>query len=188
MDFFNRSTGSVAKSLLDKYLISETNGEKCGGRIIETEAYFGDNDMASHAYGGITPRNKLMYGNPGRIYVYIIYGIHYCLNVVCEKKGIPGAVLIRSIEPEIGIEAMKERRKNSNISVLTSGPGKLTQALGINMDFNGKKVNGKKLYFLDNKDVKRPVQVSRRIGISKSKHIKARYFIKNSKFVSKVKL
>jgi DNA-3-methyladenine glycosylase len=109
--FYNHPTLKVAKELLGKYLVIEKDGNYVSGKIVETEAYIGPDDPASHAYRGMTPRNKIMFGHPGYAYVYFTYGMHHCLNFVTERKRFPAAVLIRALEPTDGIEVMKKRRK-----------------------------------------------------------------------------
>lgn len=182
--FFERSTEKVARDLIDKYLVTERSGKLCGGKVVETEAYLGQEDKASHAYVGITSRNKVMYGKPGCAYVYFIYGMYYCFNVVSEKEGVPGAVLIRAIEPEIGVEEMKIRRGKSKLRELAAGPAKLTQALKIDMSDNGTSLLSKSICFMDNGKKQRPFSCSSRIGISKSNHREYRFFVRNNKFVS----
>lgn len=137
--FYEKDTIEVAQSLLGCLLVSEIGGrnKRTSGIIMETEAYSGEKDPASHAFKGMTKRNQIMYKESGKAYVYLIYGKHYLLNVVTEKVGTPGAVLIRALEPVEGIETMKERRGTSTMTSLTSGPGKLTQALGITINHYG---------------------------------------------------
>jgi len=134
-EFYRRDTSEVAIDLLGKALVKYSGNEIVGGLIIETEAYYGMDDPASHAYGGKTPRSEIMFGRPGIAYVYLCYGMYYLLNVVTEDEGKPGAVLIRALEPIWGTDIMKERRKTDRN--LTNGPGRLTIALGINTDDNG---------------------------------------------------
>ena len=110
-DFFRRDTALVARELLGKKLVRISKGEYTSGTIIETEAYYGPGDPASHAFRGMTPRSSIMFGEAGIAYVYLCYGVYRLLNVVTEKKGNPGAVLIRSLKPLRGIEVMKRRRK-----------------------------------------------------------------------------
>jgi DNA-3-methyladenine glycosylase len=183
--FFNRPTLDVARDLIDKYLVTKYYGKICGGKIVETEAYLGTEDQASHASAGITHRSKLMYGKAGYIYVYIIYGMHYCFNVTTEQEGVPGAVLIRAIEPEIGIETMKNRRGKNNLLDLASGPAKLTQALKINIRHNGRKLSDKNICIMDDGKKSRKVFCGSRIGISKALNLDYRCYIKDNRFVSK---
>ena len=135
--FYERPTLEVAKELLGKLLVRMWDGKRISGIIIETEAYIGEDDPACHASVGKTPRNCIMYGQAGFAYVYFIYGMYFCLNVVTERYGFPAAVLIRALEPVEGIEWMKKWRNKDKLSELTSGPGKLTQALFITKELNG---------------------------------------------------
>src|SRR5487761_1007342 len=130
--FYSRSPIIVAKELIGKSLVRILeNGQKMEGIIVETEAYGGSRDPASHAYRGITPRNEVMFGEAGHAYVYFTYGFHNCLNFVTGKKGIATAVLIRAIEPTKGIEIMSRFRETAILNQIASGPGKLCQALAI---------------------------------------------------------
>ncbi len=176
--FYSRNTETVAKELLGKVLV---NG-MCKGKIVETEAYFGPNDPASHAFGKVTKRNIIMFQKPGIAYVYFTYGNHWMFNVVTEKKGVPGAVLIRALEPLEGIKIMKMRR--NKIKDLTNGPGKLTQALGIDRSFNGKDLTNGSL-FIENSREKPRILTTTRIGINRGKDMPLRFYIKNSVFVSR---
>jgi DNA-3-methyladenine glycosylase len=135
--FYNRPTLSVARELLGTVLVRVEEGVRIAGRITETEAYIGESDLACHAKAGVTPRTKIMYGEPGRAYVYFNYGIHWMLNAVTEKEGFPAAVLIRAIQPLEGLDIMASRRGKQPHPKWTDGPGKLTQALGIDQSFNG---------------------------------------------------
>lgn len=141
-DFFNRDTLIVARELLGRRLVRGA-GEKSSqelplsGRIVEVEAYVGETDQACHARRGRTKRNAAMYGPPGHAYVYFVYGMHYCLNVVTGREGFPAAVLIRALEPVAGIGVMRERRGGRPDVQLTSGPARLCQALGIDRGFDG---------------------------------------------------
>lgn len=147
-DFFARDTLAVARGLLGQRLVRVLNGERLAGRIVEVEAYIGEEDMASHARFGPTPRNAPMYGPPGHAYVYFIYGMYHCLNVVTERAGFPAAVLIRALEPLEGVETMRalrsrkragHARSHSRLSGagLTGGPARLCQALAIDRRFDG---------------------------------------------------
>jgi len=186
--FYERDTSLVAKELLGKILIRRIEGYDLGGLIVETEAYYGDSDPASHAFRGKTPRSEIMFGRAGIAYVYFCYGMYNLLNAVTEKQDIPGAVLIRALEPVCGIEFMKKRRKTEINRELTNGPGKLTIALGIDLSDNGKDLTLKngdfyiaKAYF----PVKyKNIGHSQRIGIKNGKEKSLRYFFEKCEFVS----
>ncbi len=132
--FYERPAEEVAQALIGKLLVRG----KTAGRIVEVEAYQGLKDRAAHAWHGLTPRTKVLFGPPGHAYVYFIYGMYYCLNVVAEPEGSPGCVLIRALEPLAGLELMRRRRPGvSTVTGLASGPGKLTLAMGIGRQENG---------------------------------------------------
>jgi len=134
--FFSRPTVAVARELLGQRLVRLDRGRRLSGLILETEAYVGEDDLACHARSGRTARTEVMYGLPGRAYVYFTYGLHWMLNVVAEREGFPAAVLLRAIQPCEGLDTMR-RRRGQPPERLTDGPAKLTQALGIDRDFNG---------------------------------------------------
>jgi len=184
-EFYNRPTLKVAKELLGKYLIVNKDGTKLSGKIVEVEAYRGPYDPASHAYGGMTPRNKIMFGEPGHAYVYFTYGMYYCLNIITERKGFPAGVLIRALEPKDGIEMMKKRRKKEKIEDLTSGPGKLCQAMGVNKRLYGADLVGKTIYIEDRGEKAGKIISTNRIGIDEGKEKKWRFYLKDNRFVSK---
>jgi len=184
-EFYNRPTLEVAKELLGKYLVVNKNGTKLSGKIVETEAYRGLYDPASHAYGGMTPRNRIMFGEPGHAYVYFTYGMYYCLNVITERKGFPAAVLIRAVEPMEGIEIMKRRRKKEKPEDLTSGPGKLCQAMGINKTLYGADLTSKTIYVEDRGETVGKVVSTNRIGIDEGKEKKWRFYLRDNRFVSR---
>ncbi len=135
--FFARGTLEVARDLLGCQLVRVMEGQRVSGRIVETEAYIGEADEASHARPGRTRRNASMYGPPGHVYVYLIYGIHHCFNVVSESEGFPAAVLIRALEPQEGLEVMRRRRGGRPDHELTAGPGRLCEALDIDLRLDG---------------------------------------------------
>ncbi len=135
-DFFQRPTLDVARDLLGRTLVRALDGQRLAGRISEVEAYIGEDDLASHAACGLTPRNRPMYGPGGLAYVYLIYGMHHCLNAVTEEEGFPAAVLIRAIEPLEGAAVMQARRGGRPLRDLTNGPAKLCQALVIDRRLN----------------------------------------------------
>jgi DNA-3-methyladenine glycosylase len=180
--FYSRGTVEVARELLGKVIV---HGETAG-RIVEVEAYLGLEDMASHAYRGATPRAKIMFGPPGRVYVYLIYGMYECMNLVTEPDGTAGAVLIRALEPVAGVETMfKRRRAAKRVEDLCSGPGKLTLAMGITRAHNGwnATVPGD-LYLERNGRSKVEIVTTPRIGITKCADWPLRFLVKGSRFVS----
>ncbi|MGD8966157.1 MAG: DNA-3-methyladenine glycosylase [Anaerolineae bacterium] len=136
-DFFARDTLVVARALLGQRLVRVLGGKRLSGRIVEVEAYIGEEDEASHARPGRTRRNAPMYGPPGHAYVYLIYGMYHCFNVVTEREGFPAAILVRGLEPLEGLEVMRGRRGGRPDDQLTSGPGRLCEALFIDRQFDG---------------------------------------------------
>lgn len=179
-NFYQRSTVEVAKDLLGKSLVREfKEGNRLVGRIVETEAYCGPEDLACHASHGKTERTKVMFGPPGHAYVYLIYGIHHCLNIVTQKPG--AAVLIRALEPVDNRVARRER--------LGSGPGKLCAWMKIDKSFNGWDLTeGEKLWLEDRGDTEFGIRESPRIGVDYAGRWAQkpwRFFIKGNKFVSK---
>ncbi|MCS7251035.1 MAG: DNA-3-methyladenine glycosylase [Anaerolineae bacterium] len=135
--FFERPTLEVARDLLGRRLVRLIRGHRISGRIIEVEAYIGEDDLASHASVGRTARNAAMYGPPGHIYVYMLYGRHCCLNIVTEPEGFPAAILIRALEPEEGLSWIARRRRGIRIQDWLRGPGRVCAGLGIHRALNG---------------------------------------------------
>jgi DNA-3-methyladenine glycosylase len=166
--FYARDAGTVARGLLGKLL---AHGET-SGIIVETEAYLGIGDLAAHSAAGITPRTRVIFGEPGHAYVYLNYGIHECLNIVAEPHGVAGCVLIRALKPADGIEIMRLRRKGAKD--LAGGPGKLTQALGITRALNGADVTLGPLTVHD-VGLSPEVRITERIGITKSPELPLRF-------------
>jgi DNA-3-methyladenine glycosylase len=134
--FYSRDTLTVARDLLGQRLVRVLDGQRLAGRILEVEAYIGEKDTACHAAAGRTSRTEVMYGPPGHVYVYFIYGMYHCLNVVTEQEGFPAAVLVRSIKPVEGLEIMRSNRRGRSDAELANGPGKLCQALCIDLQLN----------------------------------------------------
>jgi DNA-3-methyladenine glycosylase len=184
-EFYDRPTLKVAKELLGKYLVVQKDGHLISGRIVETEAYIGFKDPASHAYRGMTTRNQVMFGNPGYAYVYLTYGMHHCLNLVTEKKGYPAAVLIRALEPIEGIEIMKRRRVRQKPKDLTSGPGKLCQAMGVDRRLNGADLCAQIIFVEDRGEAIKRITASSRIGVDEKEAKKWRFYIEDNEFVSR---
>ncbi|MDQ7820105.1 MAG: DNA-3-methyladenine glycosylase [Armatimonadota bacterium] len=182
--FFARSTLQVARDLLGHLLVHETPEGVVAGRIVEVEAYRGPRDPASHAYRR-TPRSAIMWGRPGTAYVYFTYGNHYCVNVVTEPPGRAGAVLLRALEPVEGIELMRRRRGTDDVRLLASGPGRLTQALGITAAHNGADLTRPPLYVARGRTGPVPVARSPRIGIRVATDRLWRYYIPGHPCVSR---
>ena len=183
--FYWQPTGIVARSLLGKYLVRFLDGMTLVGRIVETEAYYHSNDPACHAYRGMTKRNEMMFGTSGRAYVYFTYGNHYLLNVVTGKIGKGEAALIRALEPIEGLEVMRLNRNREKERDLTTGPGKLAQAMAIDLSLNGCDLRKSELV-IARREKKQDFKIerSRRIGISEGKELLERYYIAGNKFVS----
>ncbi|MEO5987624.1 MAG: DNA-3-methyladenine glycosylase [Candidatus Eisenbacteria bacterium] len=135
--FYARPAPIVARALLGRVLVHDSREGRQAGRIVEVEAYRGERDPASHAFRGITPRTRGMFGPPGHAYVYFTYGMHHCVNLVCEAQGSAAAVLIRALEPIEGLEAMRARRAVQQDARLARGPGCVAQALGLDRSHDG---------------------------------------------------
>jgi len=168
--FYARPTVEVARDLLGKVIRHGASS----ARIVETEAYLGTNDAAAHSARGLTPRTSVIFGPPGRAYVYLIYGMHYCLNVVAEREGVAGCVLLRALEPLAGIMH------------LSNGPGKLTRALGITLEHYGADLTQGPLAIHTPKSGENfAIATSPRIGINKAADLPLRFFISGNRFVSR---
>lgn len=184
-EFYLQDTLEAAKAVLGKVLVHQTESGVLSGRIVETEAYL-YNDPACHASRGITRRNEVMFGEPGRAYIYFTYGFHYCLNFVTQPKGTPEAILIRALEPIDGIDIMMRNRGKDGIHNLCSGPGKLTQAMGIDKLLNDEDLLSDKLYVLDDSDDPGEIIARPRIGIKEAADELWRFYpIRYKEWVSK---
>ena len=191
-EFYLRTPQRVARALLGKIVVRRESRRILAARIVETEAYLGQDDPAAHSAAGRTARNAVLFGPPGYAYIYFIYGNHYCLNVSCLPDGQAGGVLIRALEPLAGIAAMAAARgialqHASDLPKLTSGPGRLAEALGITRERdNGKDLTSVQsdLYFADDGAGRCKVQVTARIGITKAAALPLRYIMANNRFVS----
>ncbi|MGV8980605.1 DNA-3-methyladenine glycosylase [Clostridium sp.] len=195
--FYARETLQVARELLGKILVHEVNGINLRGKIVETEAYIGSIDKACHAYGGkITPRLTTLYGRPGIAYVYFIYGMYHCFNVITKEEGFPEGVLIRALEPIDGLDVMSNLRfkktynalTKAQIKNLTSGPSKLCIAMNINKENNNQDLCTSKLYIEDSveKEIVKIIE-AKRIGIDYAEEAKDflwRFYIDNNIWVS----
>jgi len=181
----------VARRLLGKLLVRRYEGRRLTGRIVEVEAYFGLDDPAAHTFAGKTERNAVLFGPPGVAYVYFIYGMHYCLNISCEPDGQAGGVLLRALEPVEGLATMARLRgleRDANPRLLTSGPGRLCQALAVTrMTHNGVDVASRRseLYVEDDGFAPGKTEATPRIGIRKAAERPLRFSIAGNRFVSR---
>ena len=188
--FYLDSPEIVARKLLGKLITRRINGKKVAGRIVELEAYLGLDDPAAHAFAGKTARNAVIFGPPGFAYVYFIYGMYYCLNVSCQPDGHAGCVLIRALEPVDGLETMARFRKlpaSARPQLLTSGPGRLCQALDITRAaHNGLDLTSRKSVLQIHDDGFEPdlVRSTPRIGIRKAVEHPLRFLVEGNSFVS----
>ena len=189
--FYLEQPDAVARKLLGKLVIRRIDGHRVTGRIVELEAYLGLDDPASHSYIGETARNAVLFGPPGFAYVYFIYGMYYCLNVSCQPKGHAGGILIRALEPVEGLDIMARLRKlppTASPRLLTSGPGRLCQALDITRAaHNGLDVTSRAsvLQILDDGFEPDMIRSTPRIGISKAIEHPLRFVIEGNAFLSK---
>lgn len=181
----------IAKELLGKIVVTQIDGKRTSGRIVETEAYVAVVDKASHSFGGRrTPKNEHMYDGPGTAYIYICYGLHQMLNVVTNKKDIPDAILIRAIEPMEGIDIMLERRNKKALDpTLTRGPGNVGKALGVNTTMSGFSLRDDKVILFEDGYIPQEniIGVSPRIGVDgagEDAHLPYRFYIRGNVYVS----
>lgn len=190
--FYEPSARVVARRLLGHFLLRRTPEGIIGGPIVETEAYV-QNDPACHAFVGLTNRTRVMFGPPGRAYVYLIYGFYYCFNTVCCAEGIAEAVLVRAIEPQLNIETMQENRGRHEHMHLASGPGKLCLALNIRKHHDGADLANadSEVFVAENPAVAKyrrkngGIYTTTRVGINKAADWPLRFYLKESPFVSK---
>jgi DNA-3-methyladenine glycosylase len=184
--FYARDPVTVARDLLGKLLVRELDGQALVGRIVETEAYLATHDPANHAYRGWKPRHASMFGPPGHAYVYAMHRYH-CLNIVTEAESVPSAVLLRAVEPLVGLEAMHARRPTRRQTNLTSGPGKLCQALAIDRTFDAWDVTqGQGLWLaMPATPALLDVAVTARIGVTAARHLPLRFYVVSSQYVSR---
>jgi DNA-3-methyladenine glycosylase len=185
-EFYERDSAAVAKTLLGKILMRKVFSKILSGKIVETEAYYGERDPASRAYKGRMKFNELMFAEPGRAFIYMVHG-NWLLNIVAHLKGDVGAVLIRAVEPIRGIEVMVKNREVKKIHSLTNGPGKLSKALAITKALNGIDVTRRKSQLKVTRGKKEEFETasSHRIGVRMDLPEELRFLIKGNKFVSK---
>ena len=182
--WLNTSVEEAAKRLLGCELVREIDGRIIRAKIVETEAY-DQQDEASHTFRGLTRRNDSMFKKAGHLYVYFTYGMHYCSNIVCGKEGTGMGVLIRAVEPLEGIDIMEKRRGVTGKN-MTNGPGKVAQALGIDLTLNGHDLSASPLQLIRKRPLPpRQIVTGKRIGISKAVHELRRFYIAGNTYVSK---
>ena len=190
--FYNRDPRLVSFDLLGKLLVRRNRRKLLMGRIVEVEAYLGQDDPAAHSFAGRTARNAVLWGPPGLSYVYFIYGNHYCFNVSCLPDGVAGGVLFRALEPLAGIEEMARARELSleeakDLRKLTSGPGRLAEALGITCERdNGKNLTSARsdLWIAEDGFRTGEIRKTRRIGITKAADLPLRFLLAGNRYVS----
>ena len=194
-EFYDREPVTVARELLGKLLIRRQGRKLLAGRIVEDEAYLGADDPAAHAYNGQTPRNAVLFGPPGHAYVYFIYGNYYCLNVSCLQEGYGGGVLLRAMEPVLGIEAMAQARGldlpalilPSQLRLISSGPGRMCEALDITRERDNAKDYTSRcsdLWFADDGYRAERIVATPRIGIKKAVEEPLRFVIAGNAYIS----
>lgn len=185
-EFYQRAPETVAKELIGKVIVKKHEDIYISGMIVETEAYLDKNDLSSHSYIGKTKRNEPMFSKGGCIYVYKIYGVHWCFNVVTENEGVGSAVLIRAVEPLTGIETMKSIRKTSEIKSLCSGPGKFSQAFSFSNIDNFQRLDSNRIFIQAyNNYCNDDILNTTRVGITKSINLNLRFYLKNCIYVSR---
>ncbi len=186
-NFYTRDSVAVAKELLGKLLVRRLEDVDLIGKIVEVEAYGGEDDPASHAFRGVTDRSRLMFGVGGFAYVYFTYGKHFCFNVTTGKEGVAGAVLVRALEPVKGVEIMQKNRSGRLLRELTNGPGKLTEAMNITKQQNGLDLtrSGKLFICKPRMEEGFEVVVAGRVGIRVGVEKPWRFYIKDNRFVSR---
>jgi DNA-3-methyladenine glycosylase len=196
-EFFDRDAVTVARELLGKLLVRRDERKLLAGRIVEDEAYLGVDDPAAHSYSGRTPRNSVLFGPPGQAYVYFIYGNHYCLNVSCMPEGHGEGVLVRAMQPVLGLEAMARARgmelpsQVGQMRLISSGPGRMAEALDITRELdNDKDLTSRRsdLYLADDGFLPERIVATPRIGITKAVERPLRFVVAGSPFVSGPKL
>ncbi len=185
--FYLKPCLKAAKELIGKMLVRKKGKKVYSGIIVETEAYLGDRDAASHSFNGVTKRNEVMFGEGGNAYVYFTYGNHHCVNIVIGKSGLARAVLIRAVEPVKGIRYMRMNRGTDDEYNLTSGPGKLCKAMEIDLRQNGKSLMGDEIFIAEPKENRKHKVIStKRIGITKNADKLYRFIDPISPYVSRI--
>jgi len=183
--FYNRPTLTVSRELLGKVIVYRSKVGRLSARIVEVEAYIGQDDPACHAARGMTKRNAVMFGKPGVSYIYFIYGMYSCFNIVTESAGYPAAVLIRAAEPVDGLDQMLATAPSRTPKTVLSGPGKFCRSLGLTTEHSGIDLTGKELYLEDRSLAPRRIVASERIGIKKGTELLWRFYDPESESVSR---
>ncbi len=184
--FYARDPVTVARELLNKQVVRRTREGMTTGHVVEVEAYLGRSDPASHSYRGQTPRNSVMFGPPGMLYVYSIHA-RFCMNAVTESNGTPSAVLIRAVEPLAGIQLMQRRRRRKTKLDLTRGPARLCEAFAVDRNLNGWDLTrGRQIWFCEGDDDRGTFSItsSPRIGVTSAQESPLRFFVDGSRYVS----
>jgi len=183
--FYSRETAVVARELLGKVLVHKSGEGLTSGIIVETEAYI-QGDPSCHAYRGMTPRNRAMFGPPGRVYIYFTYGMHHCFNVVTANPGVGEAVLVRALEPLEGIDIMRKRRGRERLREICSGPARLVQAMGLGPTMYGHDLTAEPLVIIKGTAIsEEEVAVTTRVGISTGKDLPLRFYLKENVYISR---
>lgn len=182
--FYDRSTLNVAHDLLGKTICYHSERGGLAARIVEVEAYIGEDDPACHAAPGPTRRNRVMYGKPGFSYIYFIYGMYYCFNIVTEREDYPAAVLLRAAEPLQGLDVMAEKSPRSRHSMILSGPGKFCRGFGLTGKQSGVDLTGSLIYLRENSLPVGEIVVTRRVGINRGVDLPYRFYLGDSSAVS----
>jgi len=182
--FYNRPTLDIAPEILGKYIVYNSDAGRLAARIVEVEAYIGQDDPACHAARGKTKRNEVMFGVPGFTYIYFIYGMYYCLNFVTEPENSPAALLLRAAEPEEGYDIMVRNSSSGKPDEMLNGPGKFCRGFGLTKKQNGLDLTGDVIYIEDRGDVVTNIERSKRIGIKNGAEHLWRFFDADSKAVS----
>ncbi len=182
--FYDRPTLEVAKELLGCEIVFRTKQNRLSAHIVEVEAYIGQDDPACHAARGMTERNRVMFGPPGFSYIYFIYGMYHCFNVVTERNGFPAAVLVRAAEPIDGAESMRERSPKGKPEQVLGGPGKFCRSFGLTGEQSGVDLTGDTLYLGEGTSDVRQIVTTGRIGIKVGTELPYRFYLSDSNAVS----
>lgn len=182
--FYDRPTLEVARDILGKSMIFNSASGRLSARIVEVEAYIGQDDPACHAAPGPTRRNRVMFGRPGFSYVYFVYGMYHCFNIVTEAEGLPAAVLVRAAEPTAGLEIMQSHSPKAKGATILSGPGKFCRAFGLTTEHSGLDLTGDTLYLRGAETAASEIVTTGRVGIKKAAERPYRFYLAESAAVS----